>query len=131
VNILEYSFHFFIHRELYKPQKLLSISDTISAVNSVLQDTDTLWFKRRVGVNIPTLQHLDTDIMVYDTKEDQEEQIIIYQWSYVIIIVIIVVVIVYLCNHLGLNRHSRRKRTILRIFRAIRALVVRRIPAQI
>lgn len=104
----------------------------MSAVNSVLQDTDTMWLKRRVGgAGIPTLQHLDTDIMAYDTKENQEdEQVIVYQWSYVIIIVIIVIVVLYLCNHLGLNRHSRRKRTILRILRAIRALVVRRIPAQ-
>lgn len=102
----------------------------MSAVNSVLQDTDTLWLKRRVGGSIPTLQHLDTEILTYDMKENQgEEQVIVYQWSYVIVIVIIIIVIVYLCNYLGLNRHSRRKRTILRIFRAIRALVVHRIPA--
>ncbi|XP_011879959.1 PREDICTED: membrane-bound transcription factor site-1 protease [Vollenhovia emeryi] len=118
--------------ELYKPQKLLSIGDTMNAVNLVLQDTDTLWLKRRVGgASISTLQHLDTDILAYDTKENQgDEQTIVHQWSYVIIIVVIVIVVVYLCNHLGLNRHSRRKRAILRIFRAIRALVVRRIPAQ-
>lgn len=117
--------------ELYKPQKLFSIGDTMSAVNSVLQDTDTLWLKRRVGgASIPTLQHLDTDILTYDMKENQaDEQVIVYQWSYIIVIVIIMIVIVYLCNYLGLNRHSRRKRTILRIFRAIRALVVHRIPA--
>lgn len=103
----------------------------MSAVNSVLQDTDTLWLKRRVGgASIPTLQHLDTDILTYDMKENQaDEQVIVYQWSYIIVIVIIMIVIVYLCNYLGLNRHSRRKRTILRIFRAIRALVVHRIPA--
>ncbi|XP_071579996.1 membrane-bound transcription factor site-1 protease isoform X1 [Temnothorax nylanderi] len=118
--------------ELYKPQKLLSIGDTMSAANSVVQDTDTLWLKRRVGgASIPTLQNLDTDILAYDTKENQgDEQIIVYQWKYVILIVIIVIAFVYLYNHLGLNRHSRRKRIILRIFRAIRALVVRRIPAQ-
>ncbi|XP_077257506.1 uncharacterized protein LOC143894757 [Temnothorax americanus] len=118
--------------ELYKPQKLLSIGDTMSAANSVVQDTDTLWLKRRVGgASIPTLQNLDTDILAYDTKENQgDEQIIVYQWKYVILIVIIVIAFVYLCNHLGLNRHSRRKRIILRIFRAIRALVVRRISAQ-
>lgn len=104
----------------------------MSAVNSVLQDTDTLWLKRRVGgASIPTLQHLDIDIMAYDMKENQrDEQVIVYHWSYVIAIIIIMIVIVYLCNYLGLTRHSRRKRTILRIFRAIRALVVRRIPAQ-
>ncbi|XP_077282692.1 uncharacterized protein LOC143908776 isoform X1 [Temnothorax americanus] len=118
--------------ELYKLQKLLFIGDTMSAANSVVQDTDTLWLKRRVGgASIPTLQNLDTDILAYDTKENQgDEQIIVYQWKYVILIVIIVIAFVYLCNHLGLNRHSRRKRIILRIFKAIRALVVRRIPAQ-
>lgn len=104
----------------------------MSAVNSVLQDTDTLWLKRRVGgASIPTLQHLDTDILTYDIKENQgDEQVIVYQWSYIIVIVIIMIVIVYLCNYLGLNRHLRRKRIILRIFRAIRALVVHRIPVQ-
>lgn len=104
----------------------------MSAVNSVLQDTDTLWLKRRVGgASIPTLQHFNTDILAYDINENQgDEQVIVYQWNYVIVIVIIVIVIVYLCNYLGLNRHSRRKRTVLRIFRTIRALVVHRIPAQ-
>ncbi|KAL0128343.1 hypothetical protein PUN28_003553 [Cardiocondyla obscurior] len=118
--------------ELYKPQKLLSVGDTMSAANSVLQDTDTLWLKRRVGgASIPTLQHLDIDLLAYDIKENQGgKEVMVYQWSYVIIIIIIVIIIVYLCNYLGLNRHSRRKRAILRIFRAIRALVVRRIPAQ-
>ncbi|XP_011631233.1 LOW QUALITY PROTEIN: membrane-bound transcription factor site-1 protease [Pogonomyrmex barbatus] len=117
--------------ELYKPQKLLPIGDTMSAVNSVLQDTDTLWLKRRVGgASMPTL-HLDIDVMTYDVKENQgNEQVIVYQWSYIIIIIIIMIIIIYLWNCLGLNRHSRRKRTILRLFRAIRALVVRRIPGQ-
>ncbi|CAK9813875.1 Membrane-bound transcription factor site-1 protease [Anthophora quadrimaculata] len=43
---------------LYKPQKLLSVGDTIVAVNPVLQDSSPLWLRRRVGgANIPTLHH--------------------------------------------------------------------------
>ncbi|KAG5320863.1 MBTP1 protease, partial [Acromyrmex heyeri] len=117
--------------ELYRSQKMVSVGNTMSAANSVMQDTDTFWLKRRVGgAGISTLQHLDTDITAYDAKEIQEEYVIVHQWSYVIVIVIIVTVIVYLCSYLGLNRYSRRKRAILRIFGAIRALVVRRIPIQ-
>ncbi|EZA58379.1 hypothetical protein DMN91_005650 [Ooceraea biroi] len=119
--------------DLYKPQKLSSIKDIMSAVNPVLQDTDTLWLKRRVGgASIPTLQDHHIDITAYDMKENQSDnQMIQYRWSYIIVTMIIVVVIVYLLNQwkcLVSKRHSRRKRTIGRIRRAIQAIAIRRIP---
>jgi hypothetical protein len=105
----------------------------MSAVNPVLQDTDTLWLKRRVGgASISTLQDLDIDITAYDMKENQmiNNQMIEYPWSYIIAIIIIVIIIVYLLNQwksLVSKKHSRRKRTISRIRRAIQAIAIRRI----
>lgn len=121
--------------DLYKPQKLLSIGDTISAVNSVLQDTETMWLKRRAGgASIPTLQHLDIDIMVYDVTENHgDNRIVGYQWKYIAVMIIIAIFIIYLLNRwkcLGSKRHSCRKRIIVRIRRVIQTIAMRRIPAQ-
>jgi len=104
----------------------------MSAVNPVLQDTDTLWLKRRVGgASISTLQDLDIDITAYDMKENEiNKQMIQYPWSYIIATIIIVMIIVYLLNQwkcLVSKKHSRRKRTISRIRRAIQAIAIRRI----
>jgi len=102
----------------------------MSAVNPVLQDTDTLWLKRRVGgASISTLQDLDIDITAYDMKENQINNQMI-EWTYIIATIIIVMVIVYLLNQwkcLVSKKHSRRKRTISRIRRAIQAIAIRRI----
>ncbi|CAL1681030.1 unnamed protein product [Lasius platythorax] len=121
--------------DLYKPQKILSVGDAISAVNSVLQDTETLWLKRRVGgASISTLQHSDIDNMAYNVTENHgNNQMVKYQWNYIIVIIIIVILIVYLLNRwkcLGSKRHSCRKRTIVRIRRVIQTIAMPRIPAQ-
>ncbi|XP_072764123.1 membrane-bound transcription factor site-1 protease [Anoplolepis gracilipes] len=121
--------------DLYKPQKLLSVGDTISAVNSVLQDTETMWLKRRVGgASISTLQHLDIDITVFDPTENHgDKQMIGYQWKYIAVMIIITIFIVYILNRWkcwGSKRHSCRKRTIVRIRRIIQTIAMRRIPAQ-
>lgn len=121
--------------DLYKPQKILSVGDAISAGNSVLQDTETLWLKRRVGgASIPTLQHLDIDIMAYDVTENHgDNQMVEYQWNYIVVIIIIVIFIVYLLNRwkcLGTKRHLCRKRTIVKIGRAIQTIAMPKLPAQ-
>ncbi|KAL6417067.1 hypothetical protein ACFW04_013021 [Cataglyphis niger] len=120
--------------DLYKPQKLLSI-DTISAANSVLQDTETMWLKRRVGgASIPTIQHLDNDISYDMTENHGDNRLVGYRWKYIAVMIIIVIFIVYLLNRwkcLGSKRHSCRKRTIVKIRRIIQTIAMRRIPAQL
>lgn len=127
-------FLYLFYSDLYKPQKILLVGDAISAVNSVLQDTETLWLKRRVGgASISTLQHSDTDNMAYNVTENHGNQMVKYQWNYIIVIIIIVILIVYLLNRwkcLGSKRHSCRKRTIVRIRRVIQTIAMPRIPAQ-
>jgi len=125
---------FIFYRDLYKPQKLVSIEDSINAVNSVLQDSEMMWLKRRVGgasIASTPVEHFNN--MVYDRIGNGDNQIVGYQWKYIAIVIIITIFIVYLLNRwkcLGTKRHSCRKRTIVRIRRIIQTIAMRRIPAQ-
>lgn len=129
-------FYCLFSRDHYKPQKLLPVEETISIVNSALQNTDTLWLKRRVGggASISTLQYFNIDIMAYDVKENQEDnEMTQYGWSYIIIIIIIVIAIGYLLKqwkYVVSKRHSCKKRIVGRIRRVIQTVAVRRIPTQ-
>ncbi|EFN75041.1 Membrane-bound transcription factor site-1 protease [Camponotus floridanus] len=123
--------------DLYKPQKVISIEDSINAVNSGLQDSEMrMWLKRRVGgasIASTPVEHSDIDNIAYDVIGNEDNQIVGYQWKYIAIVIITTIFIVYLLNrwkYLGTKRHSCRKRTIVRIRRIIQTIAMRRIPAQ-
>lgn len=128
--------YFYFYRDLYKPQRVVSIEDSINAVNSGLQDSEMrMWLKRRVGgasiASIP-VEHLDID-NIANVIENGDNQIVGYQWKYIPIVIITIILIVYLLNRwkcLGTKRHFCRKRTIIRIRRIIQTIAMRRIPAQ-
>ncbi|XP_060826066.1 membrane-bound transcription factor site-1 protease [Bombus pascuorum] len=118
---------------LYKPQKLLSVGDTIVAINPVLQDSSPLWLRRRVGgANIPTLHHADRNNIDELKQNDQDNGIILTsKWSYMGGIIIVASIFFYLLNRwncLITKRHSRRKRTVGRLRRVIQTISLRRVP---
>ncbi|XP_043255245.1 membrane-bound transcription factor site-1 protease isoform X3 [Colletes gigas] len=118
---------------LYKPQKLLSVRDTIVAVNPALQDASPLWLRRRVGgANIPTLHHAEqNNIDELDQTDENNSEIFTSKWSYVAGIIIVGVIVLYLLNQwncLISKRHSRRKRTVGRLRRVIQTISVRKVP---
>lgn len=119
---------------LYKPQKLLSVGDTIVAINPVLQDSSSLWLKRRVGgANVPTLHHAERNDITADLEQNDEDnsEIFTSKWSYVAGIIIVGSIILYLLNrwnYLISKRHSRRKRAVSRLRRVIQTISVRRVP---
>ncbi|EFN76885.1 membrane-bound transcription factor site-1 protease [Harpegnathos saltator] len=119
---------------LYQSNKVLSVSNTMNIGSPVLhEETDALWLKRRVGgASIPTLQNIGVDNMAYDVEAIEEENsVIVNQWSFILGIIIVVILVVYLWNqwaYLVTKRHSRRKRTVGRIRRLIQAIAMRRVP---
>ncbi|XP_003696264.1 membrane-bound transcription factor site-1 protease [Apis florea] len=118
---------------LYKPQKLLSIGDTIIAINPVLQDSSPLWLRRRVGgANIPTLHHAEQNNIDELKQNDQDNSVTFTRkWNYMAGIIIIGSIFFYLLNRwncLITKRHSRRKRTVGRLRRVIQTISLRRVP---
>ncbi|CAK9822443.1 Membrane-bound transcription factor site-1 protease [Anthophora retusa] len=118
---------------LYKPQKLLSVGDTIVAVNPVLQDSSPLWLRRRVGgANIPTLHHeRENHIDELKQNDQNNSEIFTSKWSYMAGIIIVGSVFLYLLNRwncLITKRHSRRKRTVGRLRRVIQTISLRKVP---
>ncbi|XP_031843340.1 membrane-bound transcription factor site-1 protease [Nomia melanderi] len=118
---------------LYKPQKLLSVGNTIVAVNPVLQDTSPLWLRRRVGANIPTLHHAERNNIIDELEQSDENnsELFTSKWSYMAGIIIVGSIALYLLNQwncLISKRHSRRKRAVGRLRRVIQTISVRRVP---
>ncbi|XP_043793205.1 membrane-bound transcription factor site-1 protease [Apis laboriosa] len=118
---------------LYKPQKLLSVGDTIIAINPVLQDSSPLWLRRRVGgANIPTLHHAERNNIDELKQNDQDNSVTFTRkWNYMAGIIIIGSIFFYLLNRwncLITKRHSRRKRTVGRLRRVIQTISLRRVP---
>lgn len=110
------------------------MGDTIVAINPVLQDSSSLWLKRRVGgANVPTLHHAERNDITADLEQNDEDnsEIFTSKWSYVAGIIIVGSIILYLLNrwnYLISKRHSRRKRAVSRLRRVIQTISVRRVP---
>lgn len=111
---------------------MLSVGNTIVAVNPVLQDTSPLWLRRRVGANIPTLHHAERNIIdEVEQSDENNSELFTSKWSYMAGIIIVGSIALYLLNQwncLISKRHSRRKRAVGRLRRVIQTISVRRVP---
>lgn len=111
------------------------MGDTIIAANPILQDSNPLWLRRRVGgANIPTLHHAEerNDVIAELEQNDQDNsEIFASKWSYMAGIIILGSIVLYVLNrwnYLISKRHSRRKRAGGRLRKVIQTISVRRVP---
>lgn len=112
---------------------MLSVRDTVIAVNPVIQDSSPLWLRRRVGgANIPTLHHTEqNNIDEIELNDQENNEIFTSKWSYMGGMIIVGSIVLYLLNRwncLITKRHSRRKRTVGRLRRVIQTISLRRVP---
>lgn len=107
---------------------MLSVDDTINAVNPALQgEMDAMWLKRRVGgAVILTSEHTGFKNAIYDIEEDQKDNLVIGKWYYVIGIIVLVIVVLSQRNCLLWKRYFHRKRIVAKIRRAIQVITMQR-----
>lgn len=123
-------------RNLYKPQKLLSIADQL-AVGAVPypEDSDSTWFKRRGGGGLPVIHYEVADVV----QTARSNQLPIGQghwtdnnrWILIALVIGMCAIFLYAFNNwlcCNAKRPTRRKRAIGRLRRVIQAIAVRRVP---
>ncbi|XP_012285406.1 membrane-bound transcription factor site-1 protease [Orussus abietinus] len=120
---------------LYKSQKLLSVSDNVIAAVPIPQDSGSSWIRRRGGgVNNVIRHHSGLNNVIAGVKMESLENdrwFHVNQWGFLAGMILLGGILFYMLNRWGYcipRRHSRRKRAVGRLRRVIQAIAIRRVP---